>query len=208
MSVDPFDHFRWLKKTLSGSSPEVRAAFAAACVQRVVPAYRAFAETHGTGDPEEFEALVDMMWSTIRSPLGPPDSRLEDALERAEAMYEEGGEPASYSGHGANAVVCLCAALDSLTGSPDSARQASSEASAIIDNYVLANSVPGVAGPEESEEAMRHPLCVAERERQRRDLTSLSQMDFRTWSKALRKSAEKDGKLFFGEGWLDEVDEE
>jgi uncharacterized protein YjaG (DUF416 family) len=61
MSFDPES----LRLQLERVSPKHRAAFAAACCERLLPNYTAFAREVGWGEPETLRAALDYIWSVL-----------------------------------------------------------------------------------------------------------------------------------------------
>lgn len=59
-----FDEARMIME-LERLAPRLRAVFAAACAERLRPAYLAFSARTGKGDPGEFEAILDRLWSDL-----------------------------------------------------------------------------------------------------------------------------------------------
>jgi uncharacterized protein YjaG (DUF416 family) len=71
-----------LVRQLEQLPDRLRAAFAAACAQRLLPAYIDFFERSGRGDPRELISTLECLWSDL---LGDSVLRDEDLKRKLES---------------------------------------------------------------------------------------------------------------------------
>ena len=69
-----------LIRSLDRLPPKLKAVFAAACAQRLLPAYADFTRVSGRGDPERLAGILERVWSTAGGTLM-PEAELSEALE-------------------------------------------------------------------------------------------------------------------------------
>jgi uncharacterized protein YjaG (DUF416 family) len=181
---------------------EHRAAFAAACAERVFPAYVRFSQEAGKGDPETLRAALGHLWDDL---TGDPVSELElDATAKKclALVPKEDVDPWVDSLPGAqDAVIALVHALEARwkTSSREAMWSARCAYDA-LDRFVRFDD-SGVVVTANEERVLEHPLIQAELVRQRRDLDELLGMrdrDVKEVAVRLRDWAKEDGTIFFG----------
>ena len=69
-----------------------RAAFAAACAERMAPSYQAYSARTGTGDPTIYRELLRRLWTDL---AGQPMSatEIDRNIERSEELFPEEPDP-------------------------------------------------------------------------------------------------------------------
>jgi uncharacterized protein YjaG (DUF416 family) len=193
VSVLDFDETQ-LVRDLESLLPRMRVAFAAACAERLRPAYLAFAERAGAGDPEAFEASLDRLWSDLdEHPM--TDDELRDRIEECMALIpqEDDGAWSAEQAYAEDAAAALAYALRCRqSGQSQEAAWAARRAYEAIDYYVTALGT--------NDQVLSHPLVQAELGRQQQDIKKLKtpDADVRRIIAKLRERAEKDAICFFG----------
>lgn len=155
---------------LQKSAPRSRTAFAAACAERLFPAYVAFSKTAGRGDAQTIGELLERIWRRL---AGEPidDTGLQADLDRCMALVPgEDEEPWTddqpYADDAASAVAYTLRTLQ--TGDAQEAAWAARRAYDALDHHVTHR-----LGIDEETRIGGHPSIQAELARQRRDLDEL-----------------------------------
>lgn len=164
-----------LIKSLDHLPPELKTVFAAACAQRLLPAYQAFTRVSHRGDAVGLTAILDRVWSALEG--APMTAReLTIQLDTCMTLIPKEDDTPWYpeQAYAEDAGAAVAYALRTLsTGKSEEAAWAGRRSYEAIDHY-LANKAgidPRASGGEEA--LMRHPLMQAELSRQRRDLEDL-----------------------------------
>ncbi len=151
-------------------SAQLRAAFAAACAERLLPAYVAFSARTGRGDPAALAEILERIWKDV---LGDKRDVKEVRAELARCMAlipggndERWVDEQAYADDAASAVAYTLRTLES--GEPQEAAWAARRAYEALDHHVMHR-----LGIEGEDQILRHPLVQAELSRQRRDLDAL-----------------------------------
>jgi uncharacterized protein YjaG (DUF416 family) len=144
--------------------------FAAACAQRLMPAYERYRGAVGELQPDDVTGSLDALWADLCGEASLSGAELDRLIDRVkglipdEALAYATSEP--YAEDAAAAVVYALTARRS--GKAQEAAWAAQRVYDAIDNYVI-RSAPG--GKALSETAVvEHPLIQRELERQARDL--------------------------------------
>jgi Protein of unknown function (DUF416) len=167
------EYDRALKGQLSALSSATRAAFAAACAERLYPAYAAYQATSGFDDEGRVRRALDLAWDTARrdrtqeDDLSATAEQLRDFIAKTEA---ERVIPDDID----DAIASAVYALDAAAGTdPSAAGWAATRVTDAIDSFVLANDIED--GRSEVEQRVwDHPLVKAEIGRRADDLRRLS----------------------------------
>lgn len=158
---------------LSRLPPEMRAAFAAACAERLLPCWRAFARkrlgvSEGTTDVEH---ALGELWTALESP-GMPARKFDELTAQVLASVPDedqawsAGEP-----YAEDAAASVAYALQAVSdSSPDSAKYAARRVYEVLANY-LENALEGTRG--RASENVTDAVIAKELARQQRDLSDL-----------------------------------
>jgi len=205
--IDEIIHYdnALLRSELDRLPPEHRAAFAAACAERLLPAYARFARESGRGEPETLRRALTRLWDDV---TGNPMSELElrASVKKCSALVPgEGAGPGTEWEPSANdAAEALVYALESRYkhGSQEAAWSAGCANDALNRFVMFDESGSGVVVTANEEKLLRHPLVQAELARQRRDLDELldaRDVDVRQVAVRLRERAAVESAIFFGD---------
>jgi uncharacterized protein YjaG (DUF416 family) len=193
---------QWLRGELDRLPRTHRAAFAAACAERLFPAYVRFSEEARTGDVETLRGALSRLWQDL---AGDALSELEihGAARRCLALVppEEPWLESQPSAEDAAASVVYALQSRVNEGSQEalwSARRAYDA----LDSLVRGDrpAVPVTASPDQR--ALEHELVQAELARQARDLQELldaQDRDVAPIAARLRERANREARDFFGE---------
>jgi uncharacterized protein YjaG (DUF416 family) len=174
MSLLRFDGAE-LVRQLERLSPLLRVAFAAACAERLFPAYPPFAERSGRGGPRELALMLERLWQDLEGDPMDPDE-LQRALDRCETLIPDEDEGGWVEGQAQaeDAAAALAYALDSRhSGSAQAAALAGRRAYEALEHLVINREGIDLTRPTAEEQVLSHPLISAELARQHRDLDEL-----------------------------------
>ena len=172
-----------LKERLQNFPPSARCAFAAACAERLRPAYVSFAiRRRGRNDASEFEALLDRVWVDA---LGEPMSSTEvrDAVKKVMHLIpdEDGGtweDAQAFAEDGATALAYALRCRKS--GESQEAAWAGRCGYEAADYWATHAGGVDLSAPDGEERALHHPVVQAELRRQEVDLEELGSAVSRT----------------------------
>ncbi len=191
-----------LRAQLDRLPREHRAAFAAACAERLFPAYMRFSHEARRADPETLRAALSRLWDDL---TGNPLSELElraSAKKCLALVPSEDEEPSDEQPSAEDAAAALVYALESRVkeGSQEAAWSARRAYDA-LDRFIMSDE-PGVIVTEAAEQrVLEHSLVQAELARQRRDLDELlgvGEQGVRDVAVRLRDRAKEESAIFFG----------
>lgn len=159
-----------LLRRLSGLSAPRRVAFAAAAAQRLFPAYSAFVDEGGAGDPTALIRVLNRLWDDAEG-----DRMTSDEVRDARIACEDLSPPPDDEGlwtsaraYAGDAVAATTYALRALeSGAPQEAAWAARSAYEAMDYYVSNDLGAG-------DDARNHPIVQAELARQEKDLEDLA----------------------------------
>jgi uncharacterized protein YjaG (DUF416 family) len=196
---------RALRRRLDQLDPAGRAAFAAACAERLLPAYRRFHEQTGRGEPQALAVALATLWRQLAG-QEVPAAELERQARRAVALLDEPaeGEWSELSPYAEDAVAAVAYALQCyLQGESQQAFWAAYCVYRTLDTFIddrdhLDPNAPGVA-----ERIAADPLIQAELARQAEDLADLAATRDQPAERAallpqLRDRAVRHGARLFG----------
>jgi len=174
MAPLPFDEIE-LSRKIEQLPAQVRAAFAAACTERMLPAYARFSAKTNRGDPRILEQILTRLWKDL---AGEPmsDGDLEAQIETCMELIprEDDGPWVIEQAAAEDATAALAYALRCRrSGLAKEAAWAARRAYEALDDYAInhANIDTNIAGAEA--QVLAHPLVQAELARQERDLDEL-----------------------------------
>jgi uncharacterized protein YjaG (DUF416 family) len=174
-----FDEADLIRK-LEPLRPEQRAAFAAACAQRLRGAYADFCARTGRGDFRALDAILLRLWGDVTSAARMSDGEVADQIEACMALIPQeddrpwaSEQPAAEGAGAALAYALRCR----LTGNPQEAAWAARSVYDAVDNFVIANPAIDISAPGAEARVLASPLVQAELARQIRDINELSSRD-------------------------------
>lgn len=185
-----------LIRDLSRIGHEARIAFAAACAERLVPAYLVFCSRTGRGQPETLTRIIERVWAHV---LGKRMTKHEVNVEvqRCAGLLpreEEGGWVVElpYAAHAGASLLYALRVLES--GKPQeaawAARRAYEAACGHVEHRLDIKSDAMVQA---------HPIVTAEISRQRRDLDALlAANEDEGVIVRIRERAKAESTVFFG----------
>jgi uncharacterized protein YjaG (DUF416 family) len=192
-----FDESR-LVRELEEAPCHLRAAFAAACAERLYSAYLPFEGGQPRGDPGEVRALLDRLWRELE--VGETQSAwAAEAAEWLNAISpledDEDDQPTQGWAEADDFCEALFLALMShATGSAEKAAHAGSVAYEAVCVKVPGEAEITVFSPGAYDPVIEHPFVQAELRRQRLDLAELkSAGDVGTVVRRLRECARSEG---------------
>lgn len=181
----------------------LRIAFATACAERQMPAYRRFGIQVGREVPDALEHALEEVWTDPS--LVPDREGFEQRIEELMALIpqEEGfqqpwtQEVTNAQNAGMSAVYALRAKLG---GEAQEAAWAARVAYEALDNFVINSENIDTNRPGEEQRVIAHPLVQAELARQHRDLDELDsgKQDPAALIARLRDRARAEAAVFFG----------
>lgn len=178
-------------------SPRLRVAFAAACAERLLPAYARFAERSGQGAPGELASMLERLWLDLEGdPMGTDE--IQRYIDRCMALIpdEDAGKSAADQACAPDPIAAARAKAEEVvaameaqaddaaaaaayavrcrqTGEAQDAAWAGGRAYEAVDNWVLNRGGIDTNRPGAEERVLSDPVVQAELERQQRDLDEL-----------------------------------
>lgn len=147
-----------------------RIAFAAACAERLFPAYDNFCRRAGRGDRDALAGILKRVWQHLLGDKMSGEQVRADLQRCMELIPGEDDEPwvdeQAYADDAASAIAYTLRAIES--GEPQEAAWAARRAYEAADHYVIHR-----LGIEGESQVLAHPIIQAELSRQRRDLEEL-----------------------------------
>jgi uncharacterized protein YjaG (DUF416 family) len=192
------------EKQLAGEleqlAPAARAGFAAACAERLIPAYISFSRHRGRTDHADLGDALVRLWTDLTGGPTLGEAVLTELIDRCEDLVpsDEDKDWSAESAYAQNAAAAVAYALRCRAEhASQEAVWAARQAYEAIDQSVIDRDHVDVNVPHVEEIIRRHPLIQAELQRQRQDLSDLrsDQPDF----VRIRQRARRDGEQLFGE---------
>ena len=173
MAVLTFDQGR-LARQLALLPAKHRVAFAAACSERLIPNYEAFALMERWGDSSALDRALDAAWGYLDdTPL--PETLVRELIAASEAVAPDTEEfdslftSAALDAAGAVIATLMCC----LNGEVSEAVRAASAARDTIDMYIQQDEVLDATNPNFEQRILAHPLMIEELSRQQQDMERL-----------------------------------
>jgi hypothetical protein len=191
-----------LIQELERLTPPLRVAFAAACAERLLPAYLAYAGRHEIGNPGTLRAALDGAWLVALG--GDLTFDPEQEFERCAALVpgddDCANEGSALAEDAASAVAYVVTSAAS--GDPHKAVLSARCGYEALDNYLSNELDIDFNRPGAEATVLGHPLVQAEFERQRRDLEELATAGSDAAAVVLRIQARaiEEAREFFGRG--------
>lgn len=174
MPVLHFNEVR-LKEQLDDLATPARAALAAACAERLRPAYLAFVQKTGRGDPTAFESILHGLWSDLHGE-SMSDAELASRIELCMTLIpqEDSGPWVVEQIYAEDAGAALAYALRCrLTAQSQEAAWAARRAYEAVHHWVVHRESVDLNVPGAEARVLAHHLVQAELARQRTDLEDL-----------------------------------
>ena len=180
---------------------EHRAAFAAACAERLFPAYVRFSREARQAAPETLRTALNLLWDDLMGVPQPEQEVRASARTCLALVPSEEDEPSDAQPYAEDAATALGYALEARvsTGSQE-AMWSARRAYETLDRFVMFDD-SGVVVTANERRLLEHPLVQAELARQHRDLDELltaKDRDVREVSARLRDRAKEEAGIFFG----------
>jgi uncharacterized protein YjaG (DUF416 family) len=188
-----------LRTQLDQLSQAHRAAFAAACAERLFPAYLHFSQTAQNADPDKLRAALNRLWDDL---TGNPMSELElraTAKECEALVPSEEEESSDEQPYGEDAAAALAYALEARFKGSQEAAWSARRAYEALDHFVDFRNGDGIRVTPE-EQILEDPLVQAELARQSRDLKellSVRDQEVREVAARLRDCAKEEPAIVF-----------
>jgi len=162
-----------LKAALVTLPERTQAAFAAACAERLYPAYAAFARASGRDDGGLVRQALDLAWQGAK--LGVvPEADASGLVERCVALIPDAEAEDAIPAHADDGIASAAYALQAAAGlDPRAAGWAAQRVTDALDDFVRSNDVDGTL-PDAEQLVWEHPLVRAEISRREDDLRRLS----------------------------------
>jgi len=170
-----FDEARLISEIRHLPAP-LRVAFAAACAERQMSAYRQFEERRRRASPNALDLALQDVWAHPDQPQDPEE--LEQQIESLMSIVpQEDDIEGPWNQDATNAQNAGMAAIYALRtkvrGDPQEAAWAARVAYEAVDNFVINSEDIDTNTPGEELRVLAHPLVQAELTRQRIDLEDL-----------------------------------
>jgi uncharacterized protein YjaG (DUF416 family) len=195
----PYDEAATVAR-LEKMAPQMRVLFALQAAQRLLPAYRQYAQTTGRGRPEVIEGIADRLWRDLggnvmdEAELAQVTEEVMELIPDENESWDEETQP-----YAEDAAAALAYALRGRrNGDPQEAAWAARRAYEATDHLVMAATNATLGGPA-ARAIIANPMIQAELRRQQRDLLELSRMGevlSQDVVLELRKRAEHESHVF------------
>lgn len=161
--------------------PLLRVTFAAACAERLLPAYAIYSQHSGRGEPETLATILERLWGDLQgAPLN--NHAIQANLDTCMSLIpHEDDEPwVTEQPYAEDAATALAYALRArLNGESQEAAWAARCAYEAADHYVVNRVGVDTNQPNGEYTVLSHPVVQAELQRQRHDLNDLMRMSER-----------------------------
>jgi uncharacterized protein YjaG (DUF416 family) len=190
-----------LRGQLERLPPRLRAVFAAAAAERLLPAY----VRHGTEqDRATLAALLDNLWTDLET-ASMSDEQIQHAIDTCLRLIpdEDSEEWSEGSAAAEDAAAALCYAFRTRqSGDPQEAAWAARRLYEALDNFVINREQIDDNSPGMEARVLGDPLVQSELERQRRDLEELlaGTKAEKAVIHRVRQRARREAKSVFGPG--------
>jgi uncharacterized protein YjaG (DUF416 family) len=191
-----------LIQRLGRISKRRRIAFAAACAERLMPAYANYVSRSGWGDAAKLRFILDDLWSAIERGVSAPTD-LQSTIDACMALIpgEDRGPWMPEQAYAEDAVSALAYALQChQTGAPQEAAWSARRAYEAVDQFVVRQHKLDTEARRDEKRVLAYPAIQNELERQDRDLESLSKRIEHEPSliRQIRERATSDARNVFG----------
>jgi uncharacterized protein YjaG (DUF416 family) len=175
MTTIRFDE-KQLSQRIEQLAREDRAAFAAACAQRLQVAYSKFSTKTGRGNPGALRGILVRLWNDLSGKNVMSDVEIDAEIEACTELIprEDDGPWVMEQAAADDAASALAYSLRCRrTGQAQEAAWAARRAYEAVDHYVINTEHINTNSPGAEARILSHPLVHAELARQQRDLDEL-----------------------------------
>ena len=166
------EYDRTLKASLTALPPRTQGAFAAACAERLYPAYAAYLRASGRDDEGLVRQALDLAWEEAKTGAD-TDGRSSSLAERCVALISDGETGDAIPAHAEDAIASVAYALQAAAGlDPRASGWAAERVTNTLDTFVLSNDIDDTL-PDADRRVWEHPLVRAEISRRDDDLRRL-----------------------------------
>ena len=164
-----------LSRKIEQLSIKGRAAFAAACAERMLPSFAKFVTRTARGKPDALRDVLTRLWNDlVRDPMSDAEVDAQIAACMDLIPNENGGPWVQEQAAAEDAASALAYALRCRrSGLAKDAAWAARRCYEALDNYVINHEAIDTSIPGEEARVRSHPLVQAELGRQQRDLNEL-----------------------------------
>lgn len=154
---------------------EHRIVFAASCCERVIPAYEAFSQEDGWGDPRPLREAVDAVWAAAEGArLEPNDARRLIGQVEEQVPHLDDPFTSVFAAPAQDAAIVVVESVECAeTGSADHAAEAARHAVDAFEAYV--DQVEGEGAVYEADRVTSDPVYQGELTDQHEDLVTLEE---------------------------------
>jgi Protein of unknown function (DUF416) len=184
------DYDAALKGELKQLPQQTQAAFAAACAERLYPAYAAFVQASGRDDQGLIRRTLDLAWDGARSGVVAVDDPA-GLFEQCVALIPgDESEEDAIPAHADDAIASVAYALQAAAGlDAKAAGWAAEQVTNCLDTFLLSNEID-ISAPDAEQRVWEHPLVVTEVHRRNEDLRRLAESpDWETAVDAVRATS-------------------
>lgn len=180
----------------------LRTAFAAACAERMLPAYARFLHGGHPGDAARLEAILRDLWLDLEGNRTPAIEQQEDINTCMKVLSERDEQSEQYLDRSLaeDAVAALTYALRSRnSGDPQEAAWAARRAYESVDQFVVEKAQIDTNELGAEERVLSHLIVQAELLRQQRDLAELTanQTNIAAAAERVRERAKSEANIVF-----------
>jgi len=164
-----------LARELARLAAPLRAAFAAACAERLKPAYDEFSKQTARVNPVQLSSILGRLWEDLDgNEMSSP--QLQESIESAMELIPQGDDgPWVLTQAAEDAAAALAYALRCRqTGEAQEAAWAARRAYEAVDHFVIDREKIDVNEAGSERAVLLHPIVQVELSRQRRDLDAVS----------------------------------
>jgi uncharacterized protein YjaG (DUF416 family) len=191
-----------LAAELGGIPARYRATFAAACAERLLPAYSDFFRRVGRGDPVKLAAILARLWRDLEGQKM-ADEEVKECLDVCMNLIprEDEGTWVPEQAAAEDAGSALAYALRCRqTGNAQEAAWAARRSYEALDHFVVAQEDIDTNAAFGENRVLLHPLVQAELARQRRDMEELlgaAETELPNIASRVQQRAKADAQMFF-----------
>jgi uncharacterized protein YjaG (DUF416 family) len=180
---------------------QFRVVYAAACAERLFPAYERYLEQAGRKLDHNLKGLLEKLWLDI-SGEAMSDSEIDDGIDKCMTEIQDINDSEWIDEAAEGAASSLCYALRCRkSGEAQEAAWATQPLYDTLDHFVINEENIDINQPVAEGKVQAHPVIQAELGRQQRDLEELLDSDNEDISDLvvrLRERAKADAQIFFG----------
>jgi uncharacterized protein YjaG (DUF416 family) len=167
------DYDSALKVELKDLPQRTQAAFAAACAERLYPAYAAFVQASGRDDQGLIRRTLDLAWDGAKTGVVAAEDPAT-LFEQCVALIPGDQSEEAVPPHADDAIASVAYALQAAAGlDAKAAGWAAEQLTNCLDTFLLSNEID-ISTPDAEQQVWDHPLVVAEVRRRKDDLRRLS----------------------------------